>query len=58
MKKIAGLIAVFLICSGVFAIDVNKGELESAQKERVLILHAVHRADLQVFLDRVPAGVV
>ena len=35
MKKIAGLIAVFLICSGVFAIDVNKGELESAQKDSV-----------------------
>jgi len=35
MKKIAGLIAVFLICAGVFAIDVNKGELESAQKDSV-----------------------
>ena len=35
MKKIAGIFAGFLISASLFALDVNKGELESAQKDQV-----------------------
>lgn len=35
MKKIAGIIAGFLICVAGFAVDVNKGELESVQSDAV-----------------------
>ncbi|MBQ9623217.1 MAG: hypothetical protein IJR39_07785 [Treponema sp.] len=35
MKKIFGIFAGFLICAAGFAVDVNKGELESAQSDAV-----------------------
>ncbi|MBR4599445.1 MAG: hypothetical protein IKO39_05290 [Treponema sp.] len=35
LKKIAGILPLLLICGCIYAIDVNKGELESAQKDSV-----------------------